>query len=576
MATKLKPIGHEDRLSIVEHLTELRTRIVICVIAFTVVFGLCLWQEDRILNVINQPLADVANAKPCDETRDPLEQADCQQQAQKRVNERIAAMAAALAAAADEDPELRAEAEALEAAAAAAVASTPSASPKLPVTLGVGEPLTATLVAAGYTALLLVLPLLLYQAYAFILPAFSPTERQVAVPLMVMVPFLFYAGVVFAYFLVLPAAVDFLQNFNDDNYDVLLQARDYNKFAVMVMGVMGLLFQLPVVILAVTRMGIVTPQQLRKQRRMAILIIAILAALLPGGDPVTMILMMLPILVLYEGSILLASLLDRRAARAREPRRPRPAPTSALRLRRLMLFDLRGTGRRRTVKIVYVTLAILMGGGLVLFGIGGSGALSGGLLDAITESSGTGDGGTDRLIAQEQQAATKARQDPTAATWAAVARARFNLANSGDNVDQATGNYTDAGAEQLRAAGRAWEESLKLAGDNPDPRVASLMVSAYAAIGELDKATTAQEIIAEDRNSAGAYATLAQVAYEAGQTRKGDLAADKALELTDPDMREALKGQLDQAKQASVQQALQDATQNATPAPSPSATPETE
>ena len=84
---------------------------------------------------------------------------------------------------------------------------------------------------------------------------------------MLMVPFLFYAGVVFAYFLVLPAAVDFLQNFNDDNYDVLLQARDYNKFAVMVMGVMGLLFQLPVVILAITRMGIVTPQQLRKQRR---------------------------------------------------------------------------------------------------------------------------------------------------------------------------------------------------------------------------------------------------------------------------------------------------------------------
>ncbi len=181
-----------------------------------------------------------------------------------------------------------------------------------------GEPLTATLVAAGYTALLIVLPLLLYQAYAFVLPAFSPRERQVAVPLMLMVPFLFYAGVVFAYFLVLPAAVDFLQNFNDDNYDVLLQARDYNRFAVMVMGVMGLLFQLPVVILAVTRMGIVTPQQLRKQRRMAILVIAVLAALLPGGDPVTMLLMMLPIIVLYEGSILLASLLERRAARARE------------------------------------------------------------------------------------------------------------------------------------------------------------------------------------------------------------------------------------------------------------------
>jgi sec-independent protein translocase protein TatC len=318
MATKLKPIGHEDRLSIVEHLTELRTRIIICVVAFSVAFGLCLWQEDAILNVVNKPLADVANAKPCDETRDPLEQADCWQQAQKKVNAQIAATANSLAAAAADDPDLRAQAEALEQVAEEAVAITPANSPKLPVTLGVGEPLTATIIAAGYTALLLVLPLLLWQAYAFILPAFSPTERQVALPLMAMVPFLFYAGVVFAYFLVLPAAVDFLQNFNDNNYDVLLQARDYNKFAVMVLGAMGLLFQLPVVILAITRMGIVTPQQLRKQRRIAILAIAVLAALLPGGDPVTMLLMMIPIIFLYEGSILLASLLDRRAARARE------------------------------------------------------------------------------------------------------------------------------------------------------------------------------------------------------------------------------------------------------------------
>ena len=235
-----------------------------------------------------------------------------------------------------------------------------------------------------------------------------------------------------------------------------------------------------------------------------------------------------------------------------------------------MLFDLRGSGRRRVVKIVYVTLAILMGGGLVLFGIGGSGALSGGLLDAITESSGGADDGNDRFRTLEQQAVTKARQDPTAANWAAVARARFNLAQTGEFVDQSTGNYTDAGAEMLRSAGRAWDESVKLADGSPDPRVASLMVQAYAGIGELDKAATAQEIIAEDRNSAGAYATLAQIAYQAGQTRKGDLARGKALELTEPDMREALKGQLDQAKQAAVQQALQEAQQNATPTPTPS------
>jgi sec-independent protein translocase protein TatC len=317
MATRLKPIAHDDRLSLVEHLTELRTRVIICIVAFSVAFGICLWQDDTVLRIVNKPLADVANKKPCDETRDPLEQADCWQQAQKKVNEQIAATARALAADAGDDAALRAQAQDLAAAASAAAASSPQTSTKRPVTLGVGEPLTATLIVAGYTALLLTLPLLLYQLYAFVLPAFSPTERQVAVPLMLMVPFLFYAGVVFAYFAVLPAAVDFLQNFNDENYDVLLQARDYNKFAIMVLGAMGLLFQLPVAILAITRMGILTPRQLRKNRRYAILVIAILAALLPGGDPVTMLLMMVPILFLYEGSILLASLLDRRAARAR-------------------------------------------------------------------------------------------------------------------------------------------------------------------------------------------------------------------------------------------------------------------
>jgi sec-independent protein translocase protein TatC len=132
-----------------------------------------------------------------------------------------------------------------------------------------------------------------------------------------MVPFLFAGGVVFAYYIVLPAAVNFLQNFNDDNYDILLQARDYYKFAIMVLAAMGLLFQMPIVILAVTRMGILSTSQLRKHRRYAILVIAVIAMLMPGQDPVTMLSMMLPMVVLYEGSILLASLLDRRAARAR-------------------------------------------------------------------------------------------------------------------------------------------------------------------------------------------------------------------------------------------------------------------
>jgi hypothetical protein len=166
MATRLKPIGHEDRLSIVEHLDELRTRVIICVAVFVVAFGICLWQEDFILRTVNDPLAEVANKKPCDETRDPLEQADCWQQAQKRVNEQIAATARSLAASAGNDAALRQQADALARAAAEAAAVTPRGSPKLPVTLGVGEPLTATLIAAGYAALLLTLPLLAFEVAA--------------------------------------------------------------------------------------------------------------------------------------------------------------------------------------------------------------------------------------------------------------------------------------------------------------------------------------------------------------------------------------------------------------------------
>ena len=229
-----------------------------------------------------------------------------------------------------------------------------------------------------------------------------------------------------------------------------------------------------------------------------------------------------------------------------------------------MLFDLRGSGRRRTIKIVYVTLAFLMGGGLVLFGIGGSGALSGGLVDAITQSEGGGEG-DERFRDQEQRATAAARanpQDPE--RWAAVARARFNLASV--DVDPSTGQWSAEGRARLEAASRAWEEHLELAGDKPDSRVASLMVQAYTVLEQPEKATIAQEVIALDRDSVGAYTQLAVLAYQAGQLRKGDLARDKALELSEPDMRETLRGQLEGARaQAEA------AAGEAAPAPTPEA-----
>ena len=111
-----------------------------------------------------------------------------------------------------------------------------------------------------------------------------------------------------------------------------------------------------------------------------------------------------------------------------------------------MLFDLRGSGRRRTVKIVYIMLAFLMGGGLVLFGIGGGGGISGGLVDAITERSGSGDPGTDRFRTQEKAALAATKANPQdAAAYAALARARFQIAGVGENFDPKEGTFTKAG-----------------------------------------------------------------------------------------------------------------------------------
>jgi sec-independent protein translocase protein TatC len=132
---------------------------------------------------------------------------------------------------------------------------------------------------------------------------------------MIGIPFLFVFGVVFGYFTVVPRAIQFLQNFNTDSFDVLIQAQPYYKFVILLLAAMGLLFQIPIVIVAVTRMGIITPRQLSKNRRYAILVIAIIAMVLPGQDPVTMSLLMLPMYVLYEGSILISWLLLRRARR---------------------------------------------------------------------------------------------------------------------------------------------------------------------------------------------------------------------------------------------------------------------
>jgi len=234
---RMRPVAHEDRLTLVEHLDELRTRIVVCLVVLGVALALCFWQNHLLLEIASGPL--------------------------------------------------------------------PSDHKKL-LTLGVTEAFTTTLTVATYAALIISLPILLYQGYAYLLPAFSDRERRVILPILLAVPVLFLAGVAFGYYVVMPAAVKFLLGFNDTQFYVQVRARDYYSFFSTTLLACGLVFQLPLAILAVTRLGIVSVSQLTRNRRYAYLIIAIIAAALPGVDPISMLIEMVPLLLLFELSILIA------------------------------------------------------------------------------------------------------------------------------------------------------------------------------------------------------------------------------------------------------------------------------
>ena len=243
-----RPVGHDDRLTLVEHLDELRSRVVISIAAFVVALGLCFWQNHLLLKVVNHPLGK-----------------------------------------------------------------------RTPITLGVAEPFTTTLTVSAYFAILISMPILLYELYAFVLPAFSPREKRVAMPLMLMMPFLFIAGAVFGYFVVIPAALKFLLHFNSDQFNTQIRARDYYSFILLTLISAGVVFQLPVGVLALVRVGVTTPEKLRHNRRYAFLGCAVVAAALPGVDPVSMLIEMVPLVLLYELSILLARAFGRPADADTEP-----------------------------------------------------------------------------------------------------------------------------------------------------------------------------------------------------------------------------------------------------------------
>ena len=307
MATAVKPIGHEDRLTLVEHLDELRTRLIVSVVAIVVIFGVCFWQNNELLSIVNKPLTKSTESRT--RAGKGVEGQIYKTQQGLQLLGRANIATARILAAPDSglSPTARADLVRQIRIVRAQLAKLPHGPPDTkPVTLGPGEPFTATLTVAFYFTLLFALPLILYQVYAFVLPAFNPRERHVVMPLMAMVPLLFFIGVAFGYFLVLPAAVHFLQNFNADQFNVLIQARDYYKFSALTLAAMGLVFQLPVAVLAAVRIGLLTAQQLRHQWRIAILVLTVIAAALPGTDPISMLVELVPLLALYGFSIILA------------------------------------------------------------------------------------------------------------------------------------------------------------------------------------------------------------------------------------------------------------------------------
>lgn len=230
---KIRHIQPDDELSMVEHLEELRSRIIVVLLFFGVVLAVCFWQNHWILDVVNGPLPEG----------------------------------------------------------------------KHPATFGVSEAFISTLTVSTYAAIIITSPIIIYEIWAFVVPAFSDQERRVATPLVLLTPALFVAGCVFGYFIVLPPAVNFLLNFNADQFNVLLRASDYYSFFGLTVLAMGLLFELPLAILIASRMGLVTSKQLRENRRYAIVIIAVIAMMLPGVDPVSMLIEMVPLLLLFELSI---------------------------------------------------------------------------------------------------------------------------------------------------------------------------------------------------------------------------------------------------------------------------------
>jgi sec-independent protein translocase protein TatC len=235
-------LQHGEEATLVEHLDELRSRLIICLFAIVPAFILAFAFHEHIVEWLTGPLPD--------------------------------------------DKDL--------------------------VTFGVTEPFTTSVKVSMIAAIGLVLPVILWQIWAFFAPAVSPNFERVALVFVFFATVLFAAGVSFMYYVVLPRALEFLTNYDAELYDIQIRASYYYTFVAMTMLGGGLAFLMPVFVLALVRLRILTSTRLRQNRKYAFVILLIFAALLPTVDPVSLAFEIIPLMLLFEGSIWLAVLMERR------------------------------------------------------------------------------------------------------------------------------------------------------------------------------------------------------------------------------------------------------------------------
>jgi sec-independent protein translocase protein TatC len=237
-------LGHGEEATLVEHLGELRSRLVISLGALVPAFIVCFAFHERIVRWLARPLPD-------DRTL---------------------------------------------------------------VTLGVTEPFTTSVKVALLAAVAITLPLLLYQLWSFLAPAITEEAQRIVSVFVVLATALFAGGVAFCYFIILPRALQFLTSFDDELYEIQIRASYYYSFTAITLLATGLAFQMPIFILALVRLRVLTADRLRRNRRIGIVLMVVFAVLLPTVDPVSLALEVVPLLLLFELSIWLATVMEKRWA----------------------------------------------------------------------------------------------------------------------------------------------------------------------------------------------------------------------------------------------------------------------